>query len=270
MRLRRRHLAHPVTSARSFLTRRAERRERPATATDRHEPGAAPSADDEFRRVALDGLRALNRTNSIRAYHPLFGLTAAEQAEFPQPKRLVDIRWERIQPNLPATGSALDIGSQYGWFTFNLAEHGLHAVGVEYSGKAVRVSQLLTVYNRANRAAFLQMDVSPATVRALPAVDVVVCMAIFHHWVRTQGYEAAKDIMEALADRCRDRLFFESGQVDDTDSVDRSSIGFMGDSPKHWLEGFLRGLGFAQVTHLGELPRAGTNERTRHLFMASR
>jgi hypothetical protein len=227
-------------------------------------------AGAELRRVARDGLQALNETLGIRKYQPLYGLTDEDRARFPESQRPVAERWDHIAAHLPPAGSAMDIGSQHGWFTFKLAEHGLHAIGVEKSLPALRLAQWLTVYNQTDRACFLRADVTPESVRALPRVDVVICMAVFHHWVRLQGFDAAAQIMQGLADRCRDRMFFETGQVGDTDSADRDSLAFMGESPRQWIEDFLLSLGFAKVTHLGELTRMVGSPHTRHLMLATK
>ncbi len=240
------------------------------TSPDRAENTEVAEKAAAYRRLARDGLAVVDRVHGIRRYQPLYGLTDEDRALFPAPKRLVDERWEHIGANLPPVGSAMDVGCQHGWFTFKLAERGLHTIGVEGSLRAFQVAQWLTLYNQSDRASFQRLYVDAETAQHLPAVDVVVCMAIFHHWVRLQGLDDATRIMQALADRCRDRMFFETGQVGDTDTLDRSSIGFMGRRPRRWIKRFLKDLGFRKVVHLATLSRSTDNRRTRHLMLALR
>jgi hypothetical protein len=248
----------------------------PPTAVDQPASAQAPSPFDRsdlvasYRWLAREGLTVLNEGPGIREYQPLYGVSEEDRARFPEPRRLVDERWQHIREHLPGSGSAMDVGSQHGWFTFKLAEHGLLALGIEGSSRAYQVAQWLTLYNDTKRTSFWQLTVDAESVRQLPAVDVVVCMAIFHHWVRVQGMEAATSIMQSLADRCRDRMFFETGQVGDTTSFDRSSIEVMGDNPREWIEGFLLGLGFSEVTEIAELSRSTRNDRKRYLMLATR
>lgn len=250
----------------------------PPTAADQlaSAQAATPSPFDRsdlaasYRWLAREGLTVLNEGPGIREYQPLYGVSEEDRARFPEPRRLVDERWQHIRDHLPGSGSAMDVGSQHGWFTFKLAEHGLLALGIEGSPRAYQVAQWLTLYNDTRRTSFWQLTVDAESVRQLPAVDVVVCMAIFHHWVRIQGMDAATAIMQALADRCRDRMFFETGQVGDTTSFDRSSIEVMGDHPREWIERFLLGLGFSEVTEIAELSRSTRNDRKRYLMLATR
>ena len=235
--------------------RRRKQDSKPATTTD----------------LALKGLMTTIEELGYRRYQPLYGVDSDQVQHLGRPSRPVDERWQHIAANLPSHGSALDIGSQYGWFTFQLAQRGLTTLGVERFEADFRISQWLTVYNQVTNAAFIQTDVTTETVETLPAVDVVLCLSIFHHWAVKNGEDYAIQILHALADRTRDRMFFETGQFDEGDRSWRKQLAFMGGSPLDWMVDQLRRFGFAQVIHLADTRPARSEERTpRHLVMATR
>jgi 2-polyprenyl-3-methyl-5-hydroxy-6-metoxy-1,4-benzoquinol methylase len=225
----------------------------------------------EFRKVARRGIMLTADGLGYRQYHPLYGLEERDREMLPVGRRPVTPRWELIAPRLPESGSAMDIGSQHGWYVFMLAQHGLVSLGVDQHEPDVRLSQWLALYNGTSKASFIHLDVNPDSVKSLPAVDVVLCMSVFHHWARLHGLAHAEAIMQALADRCRDRMFFETGQPGESDRKWHDDLSFIQPTPEAWSSEFLQRLGFDVVAHLGDTKSGKAKKRgTRSLMLAQK
>jgi hypothetical protein len=220
------------------------------------------SAGEAFRTLAAGG--------RLNPYQPLYGAEEPYLSQFPATKRFCDERWTTMAPHLPTSGSAMDIGSQNGYFVFQMATHGLIALGIEREDPAYRASQILALLNSVDRASFVHLEITDATVRDLPTVDVVVCMAVFHHWVHQHDLDYATRIMRALAARTGSVMVFETGQPDQTQIWWSQKLGFMGDNPRPWIDDFLKDLGFAQVQHVGEFVAKEQSKFKRHLFICKK
>lgn len=182
-------------------------------------------------------------------YQPLYGV---DETEHPEVRTLYD-RWSAMEPHLPSSGSALDIGCQNGWFTFALADRGLFALGVDGSERRIQTPRLLAMHHNSERAAFTRMTVTSATAGDLPTVDVVLCLSVFHHVARSHGLDEAIEIMRILADKTRHQLCFETGQPNETTRW-APELNFMGDDPEAWVEELVASLGFEHVTKLASTP----------------
>jgi hypothetical protein len=55
----------------------------------------------------------------------------------------------------------------------------------------------------------LNMYVTPQNAASLPDCDFTVLMAVFHHWARFYGAEAALEILSTVLAKTRQTIFFE-------------------------------------------------------------
>jgi hypothetical protein len=228
-----------------------------------------------FRRIASRGITVTKDALGEHRYQPLYGIDADTESG-KRPGAMLG-RWEAIQPHLPMSGSAMDIGASRGWFVFKMAEHGLISIGVERDEHSIRTAQFLSLYHETERALFLKYELDPQSVHLLPRVDVITCFSVFHHLVRLRGLEDAVRIMKGLASRCDKELFFETGQYDERhgrrgkkkDPAYWECLAFMGDDPRPWATAFLQSIGFGEVEVLGSFwGFRSTVER--YLYRASR
>jgi hypothetical protein len=109
--------------------------------------------------------------------------------------------------------SAVDIGANIGWFVFAFDALGIPAVGVEREARSVRIA----LYARQrtpqpSRASFLVLDLDPTTLRFVPPADCVVCLSVWHHFVRDVGLEPATRMLRGIWERTNKVLFFETGE----------------------------------------------------------
>ena len=186
-----------------------------------------------------------------------------------EPLRPTAARWKAISPHLPTTGSALDIGCSNGFFTFKLADHGLFSLGVDHSIDTIATAQLLAVRNDATRVAFGRLQVTPQTVVALPAVDVVLCLSVFHNLVRLQGLDSAKAIMRVLSSKTKRLMVFETGHANEDSTTWSQEMASIGD-PEKWVDDLLHEIGFMHVHQVGAFQARHDSTHKRTLFVAEK
>lgn len=179
-------------------------------------------------------------------------------------------RFEAFAAALPAQGalSCIDIGCNIGYFTFRMAARKGICLGIEIGRNEVNYARGLAALHNVRNANFLQFEVTPSSVAALPAADVIICMSVFHHWARKLGLEAATAIMDGLAARCR-YMVFETGQVNETDTTWAKDLAFMGQNSDAWIQQYLKARGFARITPLGLFPTT-LSAVPRHLYLAEK
>ncbi len=180
-------------------------------------------------------------------------------------------RLEAIVSNLPTDIplSTLDIGCNLGYFTFQMAQRGGLCIGIDAGRKEIMAAEALARIYDAPNAIFTRMQIAPGIGPKLPQVDLVICLSIFHHLVRSFGEPTALEIMEQVAGAANRFLVFETGQPNEATAKWASELSFMGPDPDTWTRNFLVGLGFHKVSNLGSFPTS-VSQIPRHLYLAER
>ena len=185
-------------------------------------------------------------------------------------------RWAAMRPLIAASHSrtALDIGCNVGFFCFAMAEMGLAAVGVEAAAKELRIAAFARRKMRANNIGLLSLEVTPESVALLPSCDTVLFLSVWHHWVRTFGFDAATVKLRDVWARTGRVMFFETGE---NEMPADYRLPAMTPTPREWLETYLqRTCGAARVECLGQMKAfaPGGSETLavveRHLFAVVR
>jgi SAM-dependent methyltransferase len=165
--------------------------------------------------------------------------------------------------------TTLDIGCNLGFFTFNMAKRGGFSIGIDYGRNEILAAKALAVKHSVNNVVFTQMEITPDNVSRLPKTDVVICLSVFHHWVRKLGQDKSRTIMEGLAGSAEKYFIFDTGQPDEI-GVDWSDcLSFMSPDVESWAVGYFKSLGFCDVLNLGEY-RTSLSDVPRTLFIAVR
>jgi SAM-dependent methyltransferase len=183
-------------------------------------------------------------------------------------------RWREIEKFLDGYDgrqqTALDLGSNSGYFTIQLAKRGMTAIGVETLPVAVRTALYAMSRLELERAGVLTLRILPDTVGMLPAADVVVFMSLWHHFTWRHGVETATAMLLQIWERTHAVMFFDTGE---REMPDEWNVPAMEPDPRTWLAGFLeetcRG---STVTHLGLHDAADPfgNAVQRNLFAVAR
>lgn len=181
-----------------------------------------------------------------------------------------------MKAHLPAMTegmAALDIGCCYGYFSINLAMEGYSTLGVDLSPRSVRIANQAKNAAKVERCSFVDLTVDPKSIALLPSVNVVLCLAVWHHWVKHYGIDSATDMLRTIWNATVNVLFFESGEDEDRSEFD---LPFEEGNAREWLATYLEDVcADGDVTAVGVFP-AGAYAKysetgaTRALFMVAR
>ena len=167
-------------------------------------------------------------------------------------------RWRLLRERIDDDDATLlDIGCAEGHLTARFADLGLLSIGVERQAHTVANARSSNA-ERANLG-FLRYEITPETIDDLPAVDVVLLLTVYHHWVSEFGWEAAEEMLRSLESTC-EKLFLEMPARE----MDRPPIqGYSGDSIVEYYTAFLETVfdGAVDVEHLGTTAYKGGDRK---------
>ena len=197
--------------------------------------------------AVVDRLRFHIDTFPFGTYQPVSSLPGRRATR----ARGSETRWGAIQPVLEANGvgSAVDIGACEGYFSLMLAEAGVSAIAVE--GKPANYRTTLYAVRRSGLAniAVLALVLTPENVEMMPPADCVLCLSIWHHFVRSYGLESATQMLQAIWRKTGVVMFFDTGETEMTPDY---GLPEMSPDPRSWLEDYLsRTCAGSRVEHLG-------------------
>jgi len=178
-------------------------------------------------------------------------------------------RLDAINQFLPkeAQPTTLDVGCNLGFFTFNMAKRGGFSIGIDYGRNEILAAKALALKHSVNNIVFTQMEVTPDNASRLPKTDMVICLSIFHHWIRKLGEEESLKIMKGLSASADKYFVFDTGQPNEKDVDWNECLNFMNPDVDKWAEAYFKALGFSKVVNLGN-HRTSLSEVPRTLFIA--
>ena len=197
--------------------------------------------------AVVDRLRFHIDTFPFGLYQPVSSLPGAQATR----ARGSETRWEAIRPVLEANGvgSAVDIGACEGYFSLMLAETGVSTIALE--GKPANYRTTLYAVRRSGLAniGVLALVLKPENVEMMPSADCVLCLSIWHHFVRSYGLEAATEMLQAIWRKTGVVMFFDTGETEMTPDY---GLPEMTPDTRSWLEDYLsRTCAGSRVEHLG-------------------
>ncbi|MDC3152723.1 class I SAM-dependent methyltransferase [SAR86 cluster bacterium] len=163
--------------------------------------------------------------------------------------------------------SLIDVGCNLGFFTFNLAKRGGFCIGIDYGRNEILAAKALAHKHSVDNIVFTQMEITPENASHLPKADIVICLSIFHHWIRKLGEQKSLKIMRGLADSSNKYLVFDTGQPNEKGVDWNQKLEFMNPNIADWADNYFKNLGFSRVVNLGEY-RTSLSEIPRTLFIA--
>ena len=163
-------------------------------------------------------------------------------------------RWEAIKREITIQkGSAMDIGCNLGFFVLSLAEMGFYAIGIDMDHSFKVISQYVQKKKGLGNSAFSTMKTTPDNIETLPAVDIVIFLSVWHHWIKAFGHEQAREMFKTLWKKTNQTLFFESGEDSE---IKRLGIK---EEPMVWLKRELR-----EICDGGSIRVLGTFDKGAH------
>ena len=171
-------------------------------------------------------------------------------------------RWELLSEQVnSADTSLLDIGCAEGGLTARFAEQGLFSIGIERRAHTVATAR--AAHSNRPNVGFVEFETTPKTVGALPSVDVVLLLTVYHHWIAEFGWENAETMLASVAENCNKLLLEVPERKPDRpalDIEDEPIPGYYG----AYLETILPG--DPNVDHLGTTAYKG-DERTDIIYL---
>ncbi len=193
-------------------------------------------------------LKIILKLKLIDTYQPITGFKNHDALRL---KGTID-RWNAIEKELGGfVGSAMDIGSNNGYFTFKLASMGYLCLGIESSKALCYICNLTKEINTLENAIFLNAKLEDV-IHRLPKFEVTIFLSLFHHIVREKGFEHASDIFSQLLSKTDRVMFFETGQSNEINTTWARDLPDMGKEPKVWLQDYLIKAGATRVKWLGD------------------
>lgn len=179
-------------------------------------------------------------------------------------------RFQAITKFLPKNKSltTIDIGCNLGFFTFSMAKkyRGL-SIGIDYGRNEILAAKALATKYSVDNILFIQREVTDKNAYLLPKTDVVICLSIYHHWIRKLGQKKSYQIMEGLTNSTKKYLIFDTGQPNEKNVEWNKYLNFMSPNYKKWARKYFISLGFKKVVFLGEF-KTSVSDVPRELLIA--
>lgn len=220
-----------------------------------------------FARWGIDLIQILGL---VEHYQPTYNPGEVRFIKHDVYKRKSDDRIILIKKYIPVNkiSSYLDIGSQLGYFVFQLAKHyKIPAVGIDQDFGAYFYSRFLKIINSEDRVNFVRCSITPESVKALGTYDLVTLLSVFHHLVKYQGFQQADRIVDELVSKCK-YFVFETGQIDEKNMDWSENLAFMKKSSEKWIEKYLISKKLIILHH--SVVSTHLSEVKRHFFVCKR
>jgi len=186
------------------------------------------------------------------------------------PLRDTKARFDLIDKVLPQERlSCIDIGCNEGYFVFKVAERGGFCLGLDQDRNAIMVAQARAQIHKIDNVTFSNYQLDVEKCKALPKVDVIVFLSVFHHVLRHNGIEYAMDFLRAISSINTRFMIFETGQPDEENVSWTKDLDVMGDDFEQWIIEALKSVGYSKVTVLGETDSI-RSDTARLLFFAEK
>jgi hypothetical protein len=160
-------------------------------------------------------------------------------------------RWSAMLPIIRAQAveSAIDIGACEGYFSIKLAAAGIPTIAIESEPGNYRTALLAVRRSGTGKVGVLAMEVTPENVVTVPPSDCVLCLSVWHHFVRSHGLDHATAMLETIWQQTRKVMFFDTGETEMTPDY---QLPQMTPDPRSWLIAYLaRTCTGARTEHLG-------------------
>jgi hypothetical protein len=160
-------------------------------------------------------------------------------------------RWAAMFPVIKAhdVESAVDIGACEGYFSLMLGASGIPTIAVENMPSNYRTALLAARKTENRNVGVLALEVTPENVFTLPDADCVLCLSIWHHFVRTHGLSQATAMLASVWRHARKVMLFDSGEAEMTPDF---RLPAMTPDARSWLTTYLADTcAGSRIEHLG-------------------
>jgi SAM-dependent methyltransferase len=184
-----------------------------------------------------------------------------------QDKRSNNGNWEIIFPEIIDSKNLLDVACDAGYYTIESGKCGIQSYGFD-----IRFDSLKRAHKRAKKANlnnvfFYQLSLTTENVKNLPRYDTVLCLSVFHHFVRLYGEDLARQIIIDLFNISLKRLIL---QISDKKGKYKNmlSVDFKEDEGniRKYIYDIFKGLDKCKIKYLGAKVENNNIEKLRHIY----
>jgi SAM-dependent methyltransferase len=147
--------------------------------------------------------------------------------------------------------NVLDIGSNTGYYLFELARLGYLCHGIDSDPELVCYTSLMTYLTNCNGVSCEVGKLDLSFIERMPSYDVILCLSVMHHIILAEGLATADAILQKLATKTKDILFFEMGQSNEISADWSGRLPVMTPDPETWISSWLLKSGFSRVKTIG-------------------
>ena len=162
--------------------------------------------------------------------------------------------------------TVMDIGCAEGFFLRKVAqEHGCFSLGVDMNNDRLKLGELTRLYDEVENCATIKAKLNPRAIKRLPKMDVILCLSVVHHIIKSEGMSSALSFIKALVERANKAIIFEIGTSDE-----KSFIGRLPDMPngqEFFVRKLLEDAGCKNIRVLNET-RSIKKDSMRLMFVA--
>lgn len=145
----------------------------------------------------------------------------------------------------------LDIGSNAGYYLFELAKLGYVCHGIESDPDLAHYISLMAYLMDCSNVSCEIGKLDLAYIERMPRYDAILCLSVMHHIILAEGFETADAILKQLATKTKDVLFFEMGQSNETSADWSGKLPEMAPDPETWISAWLVRSGFGRIKTIG-------------------
>lgn len=188
-----------------------------------------------------------------------------------QDKRENDDNWNLISPEIKGQKNLLDVACDAGFYSIKVASQGCFVLGFDILENSLKKARRRAKQKKMNNIIFAKMALDPVNVNILPNFDTILCLSVFHHFVRLYGEEAAKKMLIDLFLKANNKLLLQIpskiGKYKKGFSID-----FKGDESliRNYILNVFEKVENCNVKYLGKKIEKPPSEKYRYLYLVEK
>ena len=186
-----------------------------------------------------------------RPYHPLGDYVPAR---LKRPEGAFHQRWQMVSRVIQEYGASnfCDLGCAEGYYVRRAAhEHGIFAVGIDSSRKRLRSALAVSELDKNWSCAFMRMEITGQTIKAIPQFDMIACMSLLHHVIYRNGFGEGKALLREIAKKATKCMVFDMGGPDEDANVWAPSLSMLDGDVEANIANLLAECDFRNIKLLG-------------------
>ena len=127
-------------------------------------------------------------------------------------------RWQSIEKVIKKydVETILDVGCAEGFFIKKAAQdYHCFSLGIEMNDERLKLGELTRLYEGSNNYAVIRAKLDPLAIKKLPKMDVILCLSVVHHIIKSDGLNEGLSFVKALLEKTNKAFIFEIGTADE-------------------------------------------------------